>query len=423
MTLHKQVTRPQNPPPLADVDAYFRRMNEADPRICHVGMQGSSPWLTLVVGSGCSSESHPGISKELLDSLQAEVSRCYESQYCEMERISAVARGYLDDLVNGRLRVADDGAGAFEDSKKTEAVAHLCVCAALLTRLYYRAKSFGSGAPSPRDQHDVATLRRDQLPWWRLKTGCVDPCLSAASACKTWAASIAACLHPEAMQDEGGPAQIRGTIEKLLEGVAARLAPSEGPVSVSVLDVWALSDLVWMCLLSASGEGSHLLGSGWGDLRLSLSYYDDPDEGCVGLPAFRSIALATKVIRTRFESEEATQAGGIYPTAARLLMAQADYHGTENRHLKAPDEGDPGWPPAPMRRIAVWGPRPGGCVRNFAAICRVARRSGPAASVPAASGSSWALPWKPFGCSRRCPRCGAGRRIRVCSPWPWWWAG
>jgi hypothetical protein len=333
-----QVERHKFPPPYDEWQTY-KSFLPGRQELCNVGVAGQKeedeikPWLTLVLGSGCPT------SKDQVDELLRTAAQLEATIWASPEMgvfidgnpMASVVRHFAEDLIVDRLRLAEcppcDGSAGDVLQHEDKWVADVFVGAALLTKLYFQAKSVSYDAPRRADHRDEVVLSRQSTSWCDLKEQCIDPCHRALRRLVDEAGAIAGRLSPGDVQ--GARATIR-TIQALMNHVAKLLDPGEHEqaIRLGLWDVQSLAEFAWLSLTTITSQNA-IVYPGWHDLLLHLSNYDEIDEGRVGMPLFRRMSDAYKFIRTRYEAVTRASCEGsgsqLYRAAAQMLVAEAHF--------------------------------------------------------------------------------------------------
>lgn len=347
MTNRTQVQRGTAAPHQSRRD-YLRSLDNHN-RICNVDTGKLQPWLTLVVGSGCtSSEGQVDALLGMAAGLEAAVSDPrYEKRFksgrtfVDGAPVSEVVRHFAEDLIADRLRIdrrLPSGVPRMKAAlrEEDEWVADIFVAAALLTKLYFESKALSNDAPRRGDHGDEALLSPDSTSWWSLKEELIDPCREVLKSLSDQADRIAKRVGGDAVDGVGDTNGVRETIVALIERSIKLVSPGDQePVRLSLADLQSIAEFAWLSLTATTrfNDGASVY-PGWSDLLLDLSNYDAVDEGRVGMPMFRTMSAAQEIIRSRYKSITRTSWKGspkeLYTAAASLLAAE------ENLRKNAP---------------------------------------------------------------------------------------
>lgn len=325
--------RPIMPPPFNNRDKYLRDKACLDnAKICQAlsaPLGNTQPWLTLVLGSGCTQS-----EGELVESLLKVVGRLETAsqqgeaqQSIEGTPVAEVIADFTLDLIRDRLHLPDRPERVRFGARPLEPgplwLIELVLVAATLSRLYFESKAGGFNAPqrSPHDD-EVLLSRTRSRRWDRLDS-------SFGERCRTLTRSLLDRLHRNPAQ-VGIPKSARETIASVLKRVEDALTRDlyADQMTVRAADVHGLAEIVWLCLVDLSESRVY---PGWTDLLLDLSYYDDPQVGRMGVPAFKDVQAAqepigdryAKIARSSWDNKKTEPE--IYSAAAALLNQQHAY--------------------------------------------------------------------------------------------------
>lgn len=333
MTMNpSHLKRLANPPPFENRDMYLRAKAGLDSaRICQAlsaQLNATDPWLTLVLGSGCTQS-----EGQVVDSL-LEVVKYLEmsSQQDETQQsvgetpMAEVVTEFTLDLIRDRLRLPDlpPNLPMVTGSPKPAPpwLLELVLVAATLSRLYFESKTGGFKAPRRSPLDDEVRLNRESNRYDRLDSLYGQRCRTGVAILQDWLRRT---------PDEVNlPEPARKTIANMLSRVEYGLNRDHHTrqITIRAADVHGLAEIVWSCLVELSESTVY---PGWTDLLLDLSNYDDPRAGRVGLPAFMDVQAAqgpvgarySKITRSSWANEK--PAPEIYNAAAALLNQQHNY--------------------------------------------------------------------------------------------------
>jgi len=330
-------------------------------RICNIGTGELQPWLTLVMGSGCtSSKSQADALLGMASALEAALADLrYEKRFnggrtVDGVPLSEVVRHFAEDLIADRLRIGrreSSGVPRTKLPEEDEWVAHVFVAAALLTKLYFEIKALSNDAPRRPDHGDEALLSPDSTSWSTLKEEFIDPCREVLKSLMVQTARIAERLGANAVDEVGGTNGVNETVVALVKRTIELVSPGdEKPLRLSLWDLQSIAEFAWLSLTATTSfKDGESVYPGWGDLLLHLSNYDAVDEGRVGMPMFRTMSAAQEIIRSRYESITSTSwmasPKGLYTAAAKLLVAEQKLRNSLPK--ASPDQDEWVEPPLP----------------------------------------------------------------------------
>ncbi len=346
MTYRTPVRRTTAAPPYESRAAYMRSL-PGPHRICNVETDPNKPWLTLVLGSGCTT------SKNQVETLLQTAAQLEATVLAWPQRqtlvdgcpLAGVVRHFAEDLIADRLRLTTSpriGASPAQVLPEEDKwVAEVFAGAALLTKLYFQTKSVSGDAPRRPDHEDEAVLSSSSTSWWVLKEECIDPCHEVIERLRDQVEVIATRLNP------GAADEVRATIDALMERLIRLLNPGEHkPVRVALWDLQSVAEFAWLSITTITDRGASVY-PGWSDLLLHLSNYNDIEEGRVGMPLFRTMSAAQDIIRTRYaritRAAWESPADALHIAAAKLLIAEEQFR--RPRRLQASTRTEPGEPP------------------------------------------------------------------------------
>jgi hypothetical protein len=329
--------------------------NQTNPKFCHRMGNNPKPWLTLVMGSGCttSSDQEAALFQRAKQFVgypvpkkvnPSDLDRAIPSDV-EGQPIGQAVAEFATDLIRDRLRVKEFDAGKNLGSDGLPGAASgkdivpewmfpLFVVALLSTKLYYRIKSHVFAAPRRADRSDDAVLGAETRMWGSLTKGFVTPCIKVITALteNEYAAVREGWKTSEDFE------RAKATLEHILSKIQKGLTPVGNPQSirVSLEAVRALAEFAWFCFTEPVTPKVY---PGWSDLLLYLSSYT-PAESIPGVPLFRSLTDAQILIETRYTdvTEDSWRklrrdngpSGGLHYRAATMLNAQYE-HGQRKR--------------------------------------------------------------------------------------------
>jgi hypothetical protein len=336
MTRGTSVNRLSAPPPYVNREAYLHDVNpDGAHKFCFAAAQvqpaqnGRAPWLTPVLGSGCSATTATvqdlfGLASKLGEDTTA-FSPSVPAFIEGAPAATAVSR-YAMSLIRDRLRwgQAADEKGNFASTPPSW-LADVVAASALLTKLYFRIKAVSDDAPYRPNHDGRAVLDDSSLYWHRLHSNLAEPCRLVVTGLQARHSDIGQALYPS------GGIYANETIESLLlhvstmlDGTAKQGDEGGRRLEIGWLAVQALAEFAWFCLTSVSKS---TVLPGWSDLLLDLSNFDLPSEGDIGTPNFGALLSAGPLIRDRY-LEATTQAwdrwgSTLFSATAAVLNTQA----------------------------------------------------------------------------------------------------
>jgi hypothetical protein len=364
MDVTTKVERTTPPPFFENRAAYLSFDNRHT--ICRVMAKrlsdlGTLPWLTPVLGSGCtSSVGQRDALKAAIDRLTGFVGGQEQTDFIDGMSWPDVVRQYATDLAEDRLRLErgslDTVAGSNGPaSSGSECIADLFVASVLLTRLFYAVKATGFEAPRRVGHDDEVSVGLERTDYLNLEGLYIKPCRERLARVGMAAPKLAEVLVPQKTDwdqtREDAREEVCKTVATVVKDLEARLA--RPPHVFGLLDLQSMSELAWLSLTSEHMV-ERAMYPGWGDLLLDLSNFDKSETalgGRVGLPGFHSMNEAQKFIRLRYADAtrrayaEGPAADGsarspLHESAARVLLAEHAFW----RELTI-RPGQPGEPP------------------------------------------------------------------------------
>ncbi len=225
------------------------------------------PWLTLVLGSGCSgSEEQAAILRRRIEQCLGQLTASGQpSEAIRGQSPNDIVREFAEDLIRDRLRPdpkIDNVGETGEVPKAPDWLFDLLLCAAIVTKMHFRFKSLKYQAPRRQNHDDIAVLDGQELDASRLKALYLDPCLQALGRLLNQSAHIAKQLAP--LEDR--VKTFKDSLEKLLQAVRGGLQPqNDQPVCIEAAGMYALAELSWLCLTLTANSSVY---PGWSDLLL-----------------------------------------------------------------------------------------------------------------------------------------------------------
>jgi hypothetical protein len=320
---------------------------QTKPKICHRMGNNPKPWLTLVMGSGCTTSTAQEAA--LLQRAKQFISHKPDAKLSpsdvEGQPIRQAVVDFATDLVRDRLRIresdADKNLGsngfpgvASDEDVVPEWMFPLFVAAVLSTKLYFRIKSQVFSAPRRSDRSDDAVLVEGSRMWGSLTRDFVTPCSKVITALteNEYAAVREGWKTSEDFE------RAKATLGHILSKIQKGLTPAGNPqtIRVSLEAVRALAEFAWFCFTEPVTPKVY---PGWSDLLLYLSNYT-PADSIPGVPLFQSLTDAQILIETRYTDvtriswenlcDHDGTPSGLHYRAATMLNAQYE-HGQRNR--------------------------------------------------------------------------------------------
>lgn len=317
------------PPPFGNLQAYLdKKVPGDDKKFCEalaVQLNGPDPWLTLVLGSGCSQPEELAADSFLavLRRLEVAPSASLSGLIIDDMSVTEVVREFVLDLIKDRLRISHfPTASSGETLDPAPAwLVESALLAALLSRLYFTGMAAHFKPPRRSPHEDEVRLdREDASTLDELNTKYAEPCRQVAQSL------LDRFKHDTTAADL--PKMVRDTIVALLNSVKDGLSGYPSAITIRAADVHGLSEIVWSWIVRLSGA---LVYPGWTDLLLDLSHKDNSTVGRVGLPSFKDVEAAQRhvgklysdIARTSWQSRGS--ATSIYRAAAQLLRQQHEH--------------------------------------------------------------------------------------------------
>lgn len=353
MAAETLITRPRAHPPFPDRAAYLSTNNTTPSRkFCNAIADNAfsgvpcKPWLTLVLGSGCSG------SKEQAAILRGRIEQCLgqlpasgqQSEAIRGQSPNDIVREFAEDLMRDRLRLDPDINNVRETGSEPEPpgwLFDLLLCAAIVTKMHFRFKSLKYQAPRRQNHDDIAMLDGQELDASRLKTLYRDPCLQALDRLLAQSAQIASQLAPLKSRAKTSEESLKNLLQAVKDGLQPQ---KDQPVRIEAAGMYALAELSWLCLTLTANATVY---PGWSDLLLELSHFDSCcSEPRIGPPLFSCITDAQDLIKERYKQitdnrwREISDVNGIpispYRSAAELLHKMQVFRKDQLRAVEVP---------------------------------------------------------------------------------------